>query len=98
NTSIADGTWHHLAFTFGQGTVTGYIDGTEIAQWRNLPGAIIPNASTDVWLGGRSGKSRFFTGSLDEVQFYGQALTALEINALAGLAQNSSSCPGARPA
>ncbi|HAP60162.1 MAG TPA: hypothetical protein DCR93_11925, partial [Cytophagales bacterium] len=98
NTNIADGSWHHLAFTYGQGTVTGYIDGAEVVQWRNLPGAIIPNSGTDVWLGGRSGKNRFFTGSLDEVQLYGQALTAFEISELAGLVQNSTNCPGARPA
>ncbi|MEL6535788.1 MAG: LamG-like jellyroll fold domain-containing protein, partial [Bacteroidota bacterium] len=97
NTNIADGTWHHLAFTFGQGRVTGYVDGIEVAQWRNLPGAIIPNASTDVWLGGRLGKNRFFVGTLDETAFYNQALTALEIASLASLSQNSRSCPSLRP-
>ncbi|MEL6538859.1 MAG: LamG-like jellyroll fold domain-containing protein, partial [Bacteroidota bacterium] len=97
NTSIADGTWHHVAFTFAQGTVTGYLDGAEVAQWNNLQGAIIPNSSTDVWLGGRAGKNRYYLGSLDETAFYNQALTSLEIASLANLSQNSSSCPSPRP-
>ncbi|MEL6538758.1 MAG: LamG-like jellyroll fold domain-containing protein, partial [Bacteroidota bacterium] len=90
--------WHHLAFTFGQGTVTGYVDGVQNAQWKKLPGAIIPNLTTDVWLGGRSGKNRFFAGSMDEVQLYAVALSADEISTLASLSQNSSDCASPRMA
>ncbi|MEL6538685.1 MAG: LamG-like jellyroll fold domain-containing protein, partial [Bacteroidota bacterium] len=94
--SVADGNWHHVAFTFGAGRVTAYLDGAAVNTWNNLGGAIIPNAATEVWIGGRAGKPRFFAGTLDELQIYDQALAPNQVAQLAAVAQNGTDCVAPR--
>jgi len=93
---VADGTWHHIAFTYGGGRVTAFLDGTAVNTWNNVQGAIIPNATTEVWIGGRAGKPRFYVGSMDELRIFDQALAPEQVAQLAALAQNSTDCNAPR--
>ncbi|HAP64400.1 MAG TPA: hypothetical protein DCR93_34595, partial [Cytophagales bacterium] len=46
-TAVNDGAWHHVAWTYGEGTVRGYLDGQLEVTVNNIPGAILPNTTTD---------------------------------------------------
>lgn len=80
----------HLAVSFDGSEVRAYYDG--VAQPITQHDAIIepPLSTADVWLFGKvshsafgSGRRRFFDGLLDDVRFYGRALTPAEVQALA---------------
>ena len=93
-TSIADGTWHHIAFTMADGTLTGYVDGTPTTTWSNLTGSANANSGSDLWVGWRNDKTdRQFEGTLDELKLYSPAITDAEVADLANLTQNSEDCP-----
>ncbi|MEL6536551.1 MAG: LamG-like jellyroll fold domain-containing protein [Bacteroidota bacterium] len=96
-TAVSDGQWHHIAFTYGNGRVVAYLDGVQIQQWSGIQGNVLANPTTEVWMGGRAGKPRFFTGTLDLLLLYDAALTPAQVADLAALAQNSTDCPAARP-
>ncbi|HAA18734.1 MAG TPA: hypothetical protein DCP28_08190, partial [Cytophagales bacterium] len=77
--------WSHLAWTLAGGTLTLYVNGAQAGQWAGLIGVPNPNPGASLWLGGRADKTdRYFHGSLDELRLWNDALTATEIQALAG--------------
>ena len=77
---INDADWHKLALTFSgeTGTASLFLDGAKVAQVTGLDGASQLAATTaDLYLGGPYGGS--FTGLIDNVHFFGDALSASQI-------------------
>jgi len=86
--TIADGNWHHIAWTVDGGDSVIYLDGNEVA---NNPGALSGGAfdldATGVvfigygsWTAGV--EDNFYVGLVDDVRVYDNALTAGEVSAL----------------
>ena len=82
--TIAVNTWAHVAFTWQSGSVPAmYINGVAVATGASAITGTINNSSTyPVRMGfnNRTGESSF-PAYLDEIQVYGIALTATQINA-----------------
>lgn len=83
NTTIKDGIWHHLAYTYNNGVMTVYLDGiqknmtttTNIPAWAN---------STNLYIGGNSGGEKFTNGdSVNDVRVYNHCLSAAEVHEIA---------------
>jgi hypothetical protein len=80
--SIADGQWHHVAMTFHSGTANAtklYVDGaavltTTISVQRQTGDALVSNGATTM-------PQQFFPGTLDEIAYYGSALSASRVQA-----------------
>ncbi len=75
---VNDGEWHHVVGTWGDadGNVNLYLDGNLLQQ------ATYTTPSyplTNIYLGQMANGGRTYTGLLDDVQIYGGALTADEI-------------------
>lgn len=79
-------TWHHVVFTFSNGVVTGYVDGTPVPFSINTFTA----TSLSQWAYGlyiAAYDSNFgnpYKGSLDDLRVYNRALSATEVSALYG--------------
>ena len=74
------GRWAHLAGTFDGSVMRLYLDGEEQGSLAR-PGALKPN-SQPLCLGNYdAGHAAHFTGLLDEVKFYGRALTGDQVRA-----------------
>jgi hypothetical protein len=96
--SVADGTWHHIGFVRDSGANKAriYVDGALSASadlTSDSDGALSNDDGEDDpviigahIIGGTSNLEQFFSGSIDEVGFYGVALSAQEMAALAALA------------
>ncbi|MHC4443470.1 MAG: LamG-like jellyroll fold domain-containing protein, partial [Planctomycetota bacterium] len=80
--SITANTWHHIAGVIDGQTVSLYLDG-QFKGSTTLNGTI-SKTSHAVWLGGqnRTGYQYYYKGLLDEVQFFGRALSSDEIKAI----------------
>lgn len=82
NTIVADGQWHHLAYTRSGNVGTLYVDGLAKATHA----ASYTLASTDQWSLGQEFDSTvmsdYFNGSIDDVRFYNFALTPDAVNEL----------------
>src|SRR5579872_3349322 len=87
NNPIPLNTWIHVAGVYDQstGTRTMYVNGALAASRTDAPITIL-NASTKVGIGARMTTSTqpvdFFAGKIDEVSFYGRALSGAEIAAI----------------
>jgi hypothetical protein len=81
-----DGGWHHLAVVFGDSNVTIYFDGTARATCNSTAAISYSGAGSDLWVGrhGDGQEIYDFDGNIDEVRVYGRALSAAEIQILAG--------------
>ncbi len=77
---VADDKWHHVALSYDGAELKLYIDGK--AEGGAKPAAPLAKNDHDFWIGGRPGEVAA-TGVIDEVRFYGRALTAQEVAALA---------------
>lgn len=78
-TGIADGQWHHVAFTFSSGVTNGsqlYKDGVAVQAC-----TMTTVAHTNPMEVARSNASQHFNGSIDEVRLYDRILTSGEIRA-----------------
>jgi hypothetical protein len=77
-------TWHHVVFTFSNGVVTGYVDGTPVPFSLNT----FTTTSLLQWAYGLyiaaydSNFSNPYIGSLDDLRIYNRALSAAEVSAL----------------
>ena len=78
NTTISTGTWTHLLFAFNGGTITPYLNGSVGSTF--ITGAFTRNGSGLEFgrrtSGGATGS--YYVGSIDEVGYWGRALTATE--------------------
>jgi Concanavalin A-like lectin/glucanases superfamily/Right handed beta helix region/Protein of unknown function (DUF1565) len=84
NTRIPERSWHHIAFTFLNGTVKGYIDGQPIAASVNtfVAGTTLPLQMYGMHIGTDADNVSFYNGILDDVRIYGGVLTDAQISAL----------------
>ena len=77
---VDDGQWHHITGTWGNedGNAKLYFDGQLLHEipydWTNISYPL-----TNIYLGKMANDSRTYSGLLDDVQVYGGALTADEI-------------------
>jgi hypothetical protein len=74
--------WHHLAVTYdsASGNAQVYLDGVR-ANERNI-GLIIPQTSSNLYVGARPDSEPRFTGLIDEVRIYDRVLSRDEIYSL----------------
>jgi hypothetical protein len=81
---IADGQWYHIGFVWDGSLRHLYVDGTEVAK---DAAALAPLVSSDGDLHIGAGKTpdaaTFFSGLIDDVRIYNQALSAEQIEELA---------------
>jgi hypothetical protein len=77
------GLWHHCVLTYDGATAVLYVDGQPQATYTAL--AMVPDTWSPLtigdgrWQGGGTGPTRPFTGTLDEVAVYTNALTATQV-------------------
>lgn len=72
--------WHHIAFTFANGTVTGYVDGAAAAfQQNTFTAGGLAQYAYGLNLGTDPSVVNSLAGSLSDVRLYNRALTAAEI-------------------
>ncbi len=88
-TNLMDGNWHHVATTYDGTTRRIYLDGTQLVQ--DTPG--VNGASAANFRIGCTNNTEYFSGTLDDVAIYNNALTASEVQSLA-----SGGSPAAGPA
>ena len=79
STPVTADTWHHVAFTFDGTTGRLYLDGKLDGEGTPIAEA----ADGGLQLGSNRGNSAFFSGMMDEVTFYGTALSDYAVHALA---------------
>ncbi|QLH76863.1 hypothetical protein HZS55_05895 [Halosimplex rubrum] len=79
---VPNGTWTQVAVTYDGAQRTLYVNGTEVASDR-------PSGGPAKWtpplsIGGETNRDGDFTGTIDEVRLYDRALSAAEVERLAG--------------
>ena len=74
-----DGSWHHVAATYGGATARVYVDGVERAQ--QAYSTPIASSGTKLVLGAYYSPTEAITGSMDEPAIYTSALSAARIQA-----------------
>jgi len=82
NSSIWDGSWHHIAGSFDGNTCRLYIDGKEIGSGNENNISINYNLSTqnDLYIGAYNGSCFYpFNGEVDELFIWNRALNQTEI-------------------
>lgn len=72
-----DGVWHHVVWTKATTTNHLYVDGVDVTP--AVTNAAIVGGATSITIG--NGADGFFAGSLDEVAFYGVALSPVQVAA-----------------
>ncbi|MFA5012994.1 MAG: LamG-like jellyroll fold domain-containing protein [Candidatus Paceibacterota bacterium] len=84
--AILDGNWHHIGFTWNNGTFIMYVDGQSAST--SSAGALTSNSiynsnanlAIGCYFGGGSPEAlRYFTGSIDDVRIYNQAIPTSQI-------------------
>jgi hypothetical protein len=87
---VSDGQWHHLAFTRVKGMGRVYVDGIMIAEVSGLPlgamdigpGGLMLGQEQDCLGGCFQDGAQAFDGLIDELAFYGRALSPDEISGI----------------
>src|SRR6185436_6179375 len=79
---IADGQWHHVAFSVAADGGALYVDGALRANrtWTGTPGP--PTTGTSLRIGRYLGSAQYFAGAIDDVTIWNQGLRAGEIQTL----------------
>jgi len=80
---LKDGQWHLVAVTFDGTIIRFYADGKEIGT-ADVKGKLDTTGTRPAYIGSLDGQSEFFPGGIDDVRVYDRALSAKEIEALAG--------------
>ena len=93
--SVNNGAWHYFAATRSGSTFTLYLDGAKVDQTTATMGSLDLNTTpyqvTTIASGKASGSwvfNKYFTGSLDEIATYSQALPLATVQAHYALAPN----------
>lgn len=82
NERLPSDQWSHVAATFGDRKLRGYLNGREIAEM-NAPGGTITATALPLRMGADSSGSSRFVGLMDEVRIYRRVLKPEEIAKLA---------------
>jgi len=82
---ITDGAWHHigLVYDFDGFLRKLYVDGTEVAKDTNAVGGVYSEGGLYIGAGKNLDANSLFSGLIDDIHIYNQALDAEEIEALA---------------
>jgi len=82
--TVATGSWHHIAFTFDAGLVSAYYDGFPVDPETNTlsAGAQLGAEDYAVNLGSTFEDTYAMKGALDDVRLYRRILAAAEVSAL----------------
>ncbi|HAA18735.1 MAG TPA: hypothetical protein DCP28_08195, partial [Cytophagales bacterium] len=93
-TRVNDGSWHHVAATISADSIIMFVDGVAEGQYAMPTGTLNANAQAEVWIGRRADQpdEQQFEGALDELRYYGTALPAEEVAALANVAASPVVC------
>jgi hypothetical protein len=78
-TTLNNGSWHHVATTWDGTTRRIFLNGVQVAQ--DTPGA--NGATAANFRIGSTNNGEFFSGAIDDVALYNNALTATEVQSLA---------------
>lgn len=81
--SLADGCWHHVAWTVIRGAANGsklFVDGNMQAFNTSIGGSVSTGAPLRI--ANSSQGTQFFNGLIDEVEFFKRALTPAEVDAI----------------
>ncbi|WP_396591622.1 LamG-like jellyroll fold domain-containing protein [Allomuricauda sp. R78024] len=82
NTTVNDGEWHHVAYTYDGDTIKLYVDGVEDFT---ISGITVLNTGntgeTDINIGSQLGGS-IFQGAIDDVRIFDTVLTSDEVRIL----------------
>jgi len=80
-----DGTWYHLAMTWGSGNISLYLGGT-LVQTKSMTGSGVTAKGFDMSIGRHyhdvGGSWYYFPGMIDEVRIYNRELEPCEIQQL----------------
>jgi hypothetical protein len=84
NYSLPKQAWHHIAFTFSVGAVTGYVDGAAVSFSANTfaSGNTLGTYQYGLNIGTDPSATDTLDGDLMDVRVYNRALTGAEIAAL----------------
>jgi hypothetical protein len=75
--TVSDGEWHHVAFTYSSGTGTIYVDGVaETSGAITLPA---DDPDHEIFIGSHTGGGQYFAGQIDEVRIWSTARDAGQI-------------------
>lgn len=74
-------TWHHIVFKYGDGMMTMYKNGEQIAQ-TNRGSWSVNNLDFTIGYGTQGGWNRTFQGDIAETRIYNRALSDMEVEAL----------------
>ena len=81
---IIDGTWHHIGLVWDQSYRYLYVDGAEVAKDISALSYTVPcDGGLYIGAGKDLDTATFFSGLIDDIRVYNQALSAEEIEALA---------------
>jgi len=80
---LHDDRWHYIAATYDGSSIRLYADGKQISS-TPMSGPIDTAGSNPAFIGSFGGTSEFFAGGIDDVGIYDRALSAAEIETLAG--------------
>ncbi|VGO21256.1 alpha-L-fucosidase [Pontiella sulfatireligans] len=90
---VADGNWHHLAATYGDGAARFYVDGRLDTEKKVKNRAPVKTNDLDLMIGNchpsheKEPQPNAFDGIIDEVRVYNRALSPAEVSALFRLAE-----------
>ena len=86
--TITTGVWHHLAVTYKDNVVYGYVDGSLMAS-KSVTGGVT-SASTKMEIARRYGQTAYYTsGKINDIRVYDHCLSAKEIKEISkGLVLN----------
>lgn len=73
--------WHMVAGTYDGASIKVYVDGAQSGSSASLTGNLAASG-TGTYLGSSTTPGTFFNGSMGEVAFFNQALTAIQIESL----------------
>jgi sugar lactone lactonase YvrE len=81
-TGVLDANWHHVAATWGGGSMTVYIDGQAVVEAASWGSSINPAPNTPFMVGGEHGAPFAFTGGIDEPMVFDRVVSGSEIAAV----------------